>query len=138
MAESTLKGKRILVIEDDVKNLAVFATTLHRAGASVIQDHWNAGATGFATQNLPIDLIVLDLMLRKGISGYDIVDQLKANPRTAHIPVVIVSSLDAESEIPKAKAKGCAGFISKPISVLDFPDQLVEVLDGKQIWIFSR
>ena len=38
-----LRGKRIFIVEDNVTNLAVFATTLRQQGASVIQDAWNVG-----------------------------------------------------------------------------------------------
>ena len=133
-----LKGKRILVIEDDVRNLAVFATSLRQSGATVIQDNWNTGAADFIVQNLPVDVIVLDIMLRKGISGYDVFDQIKANPQTTDIPVVAVSSLDPETEIPKARAKGFAGFVSKPISAVSFPDQIARAIAGEKIWIISR
>ena len=135
---SNLKGKRVLVIEDDVRNLAVFATSLRQSGASVIQDNWNTGAADFVAQNLPVDVIVLDIMLRKGLSGYDVFDQLQADPQTKDIPVIAVSSLDPETEIPKARAKGFAGFISKPISAVSFPDQIAKVIAGEKVWIFSR
>ena len=135
---ANLKGKRILVIEDDVRNLAVFATSLRQSGANVIQDNWNSGAADFVAQNLPVDLIVLDIMLRKGINGYDVFDQIKADPQIKDITVVAVSSLDPETEIPKARARGFAGFISKPISIVNFPEQIAKALTGEKVWVDSR
>jgi CheY-like chemotaxis protein len=135
---ANLKGKRIVVIEDDIMNLAVFATSLRQSGATVIQDAWNTGAMDFLIQNLPVDLIVLDIMLRKGISGYDVYNQIKSHPKTSLLPVVGVSSLDPETEIPRAKEKGFDGFISKPIDALNFPEQIAKVIDGEKVWVFSR
>jgi two-component system cell cycle response regulator DivK len=135
---SSLKGKRIALIEDNVTNLAVFATALRKQGVAVIQDAWNTQTTEFLLQHLPIDLIVLDIMLRKGVSGYDVFDEWQTHPELSQIPVVAVSSLDAESEIPKAQAKGFAGFISKPIHAMKFPEQIEACLKGEKVWVFSR
>jgi two-component system cell cycle response regulator len=135
---STLTGKRIAIFEDNVTNLAVFATALRRHGVAVIQDTWNTQTTEFLLQHLPIDLIVLDIMLRKGASGYDAFDEWQIHPELRQIPVVAVSSLDAESEIPKAQAKGFAGFISKPINAVKFPEYIEACLNGEKVWITSR
>jgi len=135
---SKLQGKRIVVIEDNVTNLAVFATTLRKNGTTVIQDAWNTGTTEFLLKNLPVDLILLDLMLRKGHSGYDAFDEWQEHPELKDIPVIAVSSLDSEIEIPKAQAKGFAGFISKPINAIKFPEQIAACLDGEKVWITSR
>lgn len=135
---SVLEGKRIVIFEDNITNLAVFASAMRRQGASVIQDTWNTGTTEFLLKNLPVDLIVLDLMLRNGISGYDAFDEWQAHPELKGIPVVAVSSLDAETEIPKAQVKGFAGFISKPINAVKFPEQVAACMDGEKVWITSR
>lgn len=135
---NSLRGKRIAIIEDNVTNLAVFATALRKQGVAVIQDTWNTQTTEFLLQHLPIDLIVLDIMLRKGASGYDAFDKWQEHPELQKIPVVAVSSLDAESEIPKAQARGFAGFISKPINAVKFPDQIAACLAGEKVWITSR
>ena len=133
-----LKNKRIFIVEDDVLNLAVFATSLRKSGANVFQEAWNTNTVDFLIRNLPIDLILLDIMLRNQVNGYDVFDNIRAHPKTAHIPIVGVSSLDPETEIPKAKAKGFDGFISKPIDVMAFPDQITRALAGEKVWVFSR
>lgn len=134
MIEKLLDGKRIYVVEDDAMNLAINAVTLKRSGAFVIQDFWNTGAVERLRDYLPIDVVLLDLMLRHDMNGYKIFDELKADPVLAGIPVVAVSAADPDIEIPKAKVKGFAGFIGKPIKPILFPQQIADILDGKQIW----
>jgi CheY-like chemotaxis protein len=129
-----LQGKRIFIVEDDAMNMAVFAVTLKRSGAAVIQDPWNADTIQQIIDSLPIHVIVLDLMLRRQVSGYDIYDQIRAQPELAGIPVVVVSANDPEIEIPKAQGKGLAGFIGKPINVQLFPDQIASLIEGEQVW----
>lgn len=129
-----LKGKRIFVVEDDITNMAVFAATLRQSGALVIQDHWNSGTIEMLTRHLPIDVILMDLMLRNGTSGYDIYDKLQALPEFASIPVIIVSASDPEIEIPKARERGFAGYIGKPISPSRFATQIVQCMEGTPVW----
>jgi len=129
-----LKGKRIFIVEDDITNMAVYAATLKRSGAIIIQDFWNAGTVRLLTQHLPVDIILLDLMLRHNLSGYDIFQELKENPDLAGIPVVAVSAADPTVEIPKARALGFAGFIGKPINSYRFPQQILTCLSGGEIW----
>lgn len=133
-----LKGKKVAIIEDNITNLAVFATTLRRQGVSVVQDNWNVGTVDFLLANLPIDLILLDIMLRRGINGYEVFEQWQAIPELKDIPVVAVSSLDAELEIPKAQELGFAGFIGKPISITDFPKQIAACMGGEKVWVTGR
>lgn len=130
----SLKGKRIAVVEDDVTNMAIISTLLRQAGASVIQDPWNTSTVDRLRQSLPIDLILLDLMLRHGISGYEIYDKLKAYPELARIPVVVVSASDPALEMNRAQQKGINGYIEKPISYRDFTQQVEAVLNGKEVW----
>lgn len=135
---SLLEGKRIAIVEDDVTNMAVFFTALKKQGAQVIQENWNTDAVAVLEKSLPIDLILMDIMLRNGLSGYELFDQLQELPSFQTIPVVAISSLDPATEIPKLQTKGFAGFISKPINVRLFPEQLVSCLNGEKIWITSR
>jgi two-component system cell cycle response regulator DivK len=135
---SDLQGKRIFIVEDDVTNMAVFVVSLKRSGAVVIQDPWNSQTIDLLTRYMPIDVILLDLMLRRGENGYDIYDRIKERPDLAHIPIVAVSAADPDIEIPRARAKGFAGFIAKPISLLDFPEQVATCISGQQVWVASH
>ena len=116
-----LKDKRVFIIEDDVKSMALSTALLDRQGATVLRDYWNYNIAELLSLYLPLDVILLDLKLRYGVSGYDIYQEIQAHPDTAHIPVVAVSAADPAVEIPKVRAMGFAGFISKPINLRLFP-----------------
>jgi len=60
-----------------------------------------------------IDLIILDLFM-KGISGYDVLDALKSNDRTKHIPVIFVTGSNNREDETKALEKGAVDYIRKP------------------------
>lgn len=129
-----LYGKRILIVEDDITNMAVYAATLKRSGAVIIQDFWNDDTINMVKTRMPIDVILLDLMLHHQVSGYEIFDSLQSDPELAQIPVVAVSAADPAVEIPKTKARGFAGFISKPINAARFPHQITSCLNGEAVW----
>lgn len=133
-----LKGKRIFIIEDNRTNVDVLMTALKYSGAAILTDTWNLETLDIIRNNLPIDLILLDLLLRRGMSGYDLFEALQQDTELKHIPVIAISSLDAETQIPKAQALGMAGFISQPINTLKLASQISSVLSGEKIWITSR
>lgn len=137
MMTGILEGKRILVVEDDVVNMAVYASILRRTGATIIQDPWNAETIDLIKKHLPIDLIILDLMLRFGMSGYTIFDEIRLEPELASIKILAVSAADPGIEIPKAQAKGFAGFIPKPIQMMIFAEQLATCINGEMLWVDS-
>lgn len=129
-----LKGKRVFVVEDDAKNMAIIAVTLKKHGAIVIQDAWNSGSIHLLKDYLPIDVVLMDLMLRGGRSGYDIIDEIHADPDLTNIPIVVVSASNASAEMNRAREKGCKGYIEKPISYQMFPRAIASVIQGEEVW----
>ena len=136
--DKILAGKQIFIVEDDVMNLAVFKTSLTKHGAIIEQDVLGYGIVQHIEQFWPVDLVILDILLRRGQTGYEVYDQIRAHPELKNALVVAVTSLDPEIEIPKARAKGFNGFISKPINAMEFPKQLSKVLNGQSVWVNSR
>lgn len=130
-----LAGRRIFIVEDNPSVLYAFTASVTRSGASVDQNALGYDIVDHLSGCLPIDLIILDIKLRKGINGYDLYEKIRTNPKLRHIPVVIVTSLDPETEIPKAKSRRVNGFISKPVSMRELPIYLAKVLNGEEVWI---
>lgn len=132
-----LENKRIFLIEDDVLNLAIINRVLINSKATVFQNYNSIGIVTHIIQHLPIDLILLDIMLRRGVSGMEVILELKENIHTANIPVVAVSALDPEIAIPQAQRAGFSGFISKPISSISFSQDIAAIIHGEQRWVAS-
>ena len=130
----SIMGKYIFIVEDDLQNRVVFQMALTRKGAFVDFDRWGKDAI-YRLQQLPrLDLIVLDLMLPHGISGFDIFDEIRVLPSCADVPVVAVSAMESSIAVPKAQAMGFSGFIAKPIDSRLFPEQLAKIMSGEQVW----
>ena len=135
-----LTGKRIFYIEDDLMNRAVVKTILEYAGAVFASEFWGHMEVVQSRLRcfLPIDLILLDLMFPKNVSGYDIFDALHRQALFSQIPIVAVSASEPAVEVPKTRAKGFRGFIPKPINLYTFPEQIVTMLEQEQFVCLRR
>jgi CheY-like chemotaxis protein len=131
-----LSDKHVFILEDDITNLAIITAILRRHGATVYYDVWGASTLAQMKATPKIDIILLDLMLKRtNISGYTIYDQIRGDARLASIPVVLVTAADPDTELTVAKNKGFNGFIGKPIDRTTFGEQIAEVLAGKEVWV---
>jgi CheY-like chemotaxis protein len=129
-----LKDKTIFVVEDDVRNRSVMTILMQSQGAKTHFDKWGSHTLEAIRQLGQVDLILMDLHLPHGVTGYDVYDQLQAAPDLAHIPVVVVSASDPNIEMNKARAKGFQGYISKPIDHRYFARIIQSILEGNPHW----
>ncbi len=111
----------ILVIEDDVRFAAILQDLAHEMGFQCVVTHTASEGLAAATTYKP-SAIVLDMNLPDH-SGLGVLDQLKRNPRTRHIPVHVASVADYSHE---ALELGAVGYDFKPVK----REQLVEALEG--------
>jgi CheY-like chemotaxis protein len=129
-----LKNKHLFIVEDNPANRVVYQIMMMRNGAKVTFDRWGQDTLAKMKQSGTIHLIILDLMLPKGNSGFDIFDDIRAVSDYRDIPIVAVSASDPASAIPKAQQLGFSGFIAKPINDDIFPDQILRLMAGEKIW----
>jgi len=129
-----LSNKHIFIIEDNPQNRVIFQMSLIRDGALVEFERWGRDTIAHAENAGRIDLVIMDLMLAQGISGFDLFNQLRAIPKFADIPIVAVSAMDFAIAAPKAREMGFAGFIAKPIDNYLFAQQIAMILDGREVW----
>jgi two-component system sensor histidine kinase EvgS len=128
-----LKDKRIFVVDDKPVHTMVASLYLQCAGAIVICD-WQGNATPEAISKvMPVDLILLDLVLTKTLSGFNLLDKIRHIPHLANIPVVALSASDPNEALPLARKAGFDGYISKPLS-RQIINNVVDVLAGKEVW----
>ncbi len=118
----------ILVVEDNERNLKLLRDVLEYAGYDVRVARTGEDGVTLAVKEPP-DLVLMDLQL-PGIDGTEVLRQLRASPRTAGIPVVAVTAQAMREDRERALAAGFNGYVEKPISVRNFPDQIRGFLSG--------
>ena len=121
-----MAGETILIVEDSALNRKLVETVLRPYGYRLLIAVDGEEAIEVATSEKP-DLILMDIQLPK-ISGYQATQALKAQPETAHIPIVALTAHAMDGERERAEAVGCDGFITKPINTRVFPDQIRQYL----------
>lgn len=131
---TTLLGKRIFIVEDNASNSTIMKVLLQAAGAVVYNDRFAINTVERIRDAGHIDLIIMDLMLANGQSGYNIIEQIRQDPQFAHIPAVVVSASDPTIEMNKARDSGFQGYIPKPINNYSFAKIIASIIDGKQVW----
>jgi two-component system cell cycle response regulator DivK len=112
----------ILHVEDNEFNLKIVRQLLSRTSYRLIEA--TNGEEGVAAaQNERPDLILMDIQLPK-LSGLDATRQLRADPRTADIPIIVITSFALSGDSEKAKEAGASAYVAKPYS----PRQMLELI----------
>jgi CheY-like chemotaxis protein len=117
-----MSTRRILVVDDNLLNVELVRFILEAAGfeLSIVNDATQA--ISHIRARLP-DLILMDIQL-PGIDGLELTRRLKADPETSAITVVAFTAYAMKGDEAKMRAAGCDGYLSKPIDVATFADQV--------------
>lgn len=109
--------KKILIVEDDEFLRSLEAKRLEKEGYIVLAA--TDGATGLkmASEEAPA-VILLDLLL-PGLSGYEVLEKLRADDKTKETPIVVFSNLGQKEDVEKAKGLGATDFLIKANFTLD-------------------
>ena len=119
MTTAGVTGERILVLYDEADIVALVAFHLVKAGYRVSTASTGPDAVSAARQERPA-LIVLDLML-PGASGYDVLEQLRGQPATREIAVLMLTARREEQDRIRGLSLGADDYLTKPFS----PQELV-------------
>lgn len=119
-----IPGANVLIVDDDEYNRKLLNIFISTEGHKPIEAASAQEAVQRAEADHP-DIILLDLMM-PGVDGFELARQLKGNPRTADIPLVVVSALDDPAVAQRAISCGVDGFVQKPLDRW----QLLQTVNG--------
>ncbi len=122
--------KQALIIDDNRGNLDVLSMLLTQHGLMVTAVQ-TLKQVSFAIETVRPDVVFLDIEFPNG-SGFDVLQDLKANPSMSGVPVVAYTV--HVSEIDAARRAGFDSFIGKPLDSRRFPEQLHRILQGQAVW----
>ncbi|MFN2645348.1 MAG: adenylate/guanylate cyclase domain-containing protein [Burkholderiales bacterium] len=105
---------RILVVDDQRSNVQMMAGVLEARGYAVAMA--NDGAQALEqVRALPPDLVVADILM-PNMDGYELCRRLRGAPETALLPIILVTSVDAQGERVKGLEAGADDFLAKPVN----------------------
>ena len=127
-----MKKHRILIIDDE-KDLCFFLKANLEARSDYHVKVANSGEDGlYLAERFKPHLIVLDIMMPV-MDGFKVLEELKKNPKTMSIPVLMLSAKqDDESKI-EASGLYCEGYVTKPVAIDDLQSRMRKILSLRRL-----
>jgi CheY-like chemotaxis protein len=122
-----LAGRKIVVIDDDIRNIFSLTSALEEHGVEL--HYAESGRSGLEIlQRLPdADAVLVDIMM-PGMDGYQTIQEIRAMPAFANLPVFAVTAKAMKGDRQKCIEAGASDYVAKPVDI----DQLVSVL---RVWL---
>jgi DNA-binding response OmpR family regulator len=114
---------RIVIIEDDSDLRELERMSLELEGFEVHEADYGASGIRMVEVMQP-DLVLMDVMMPGDLDGFQCCAQLRANPRTEHIKIVMVTARTQVADRTRATESGAHAFVTKPFS----PAKLIEIV----------
>ena len=118
--------KKILIVDDEPNIVISLEFLMRREGFEVTVARDGEEALSAIAQEDP-DLVLLDVMMPK-INGFEVCEQVRANPERANMRIIMLTAKGREAEISKGLSMGADGYITKPFSTRDLVEQVKNLL----------
>ncbi|HTM66263.1 MAG TPA: response regulator [Flavipsychrobacter sp.] len=125
-----LKGKTVLVTDDDVRNIFSLTRALEASQMNVLSATDGKEALKVLEQHPEVDVVLMDIMMPE-MDGYETMKQVRKKPQYKNLPVIAVTAKAMIGDREKCIRAGASDYISKPVDV----DQLLSLL---RVWLYER
>lgn len=125
-SEELLSTPKLLIADDNLQNCELLEAYLSEENYEFSFAYDGEQTLQRVAEDAP-DLLLLDIMMPKQ-SGYEVCQQLKDNPATRSIPILMVTALNKQGDIERAVAAGCDDFLTKPVNGLELKTRVRSLL----------
>ena len=113
-SEASVAGRKVLVVDDDVRNIFAMTSVLEASGLEVIYaENGQAGIEALA-RDPAIDLVLMDVMM-PGMDGYETIRAIRANPIFRGIPIIAITAKALKDDRNKCLEAGASDYLPKPV-----------------------
>ncbi|MNM71457.1 Response regulator PleD [compost metagenome] len=119
---------RVLIVDDSPTEMYKLTGMLEKHGHEVLKAENGADGVALARQEKP-DAVLMDIVM-PGVNGFQATRQLSKDPETAHIPVIIVTTKDQETDKVWGQRQGAKDYLTKPVDEDTLIKKLNDVLKG--------
>ncbi|MFC5578891.1 HAMP domain-containing protein [Lysobacter niabensis] len=122
-SDDAIRSKRVLVVDDDVRNIFALSSVLERHGMEVVTAGTGQEAIEKVADDPEIDLVLMDIMM-PGMDGYDTMRAIREQPESRSLPIVALTAKAMKGDREKCLEAGASDYLAKPVVT----DQLLGVL----------
>lgn len=124
-----LKGKKVLVADDDVRNIYSITKTLEQHKMTVISAIDGEDALKQINEHPDVDIVLMDIMMPK-LDGYRAIELIRQNKKHRQLPILAITAKAMAGDREKCIQAGASDYISKPVDI----DQLMSLL---RVWLYD-
>ncbi|MFT4153601.1 response regulator [Parafilimonas sp.] len=127
--EEVLKGKTVLIADDDVRNIFSLTKSLENYGMHVISAMDGKDALNQLAGRTNVDIVLMDMMMPE-MDGYESTKRIRQNPKYRKLPIIAVTAKAMTGDREKCINAGASDYITKPVDA----DQLISLL---RVWLYD-
>jgi HAMP domain-containing protein/CheY-like chemotaxis protein/GAF domain-containing protein len=128
-ADIIFQNKKVLIVDDDVRNAFALTNALEVRGMEVLFAETGMDAIEVLKQNPDLDLVLMDVMMPE-MDGYETTRMIRTLPRFKRLPIVALTAKAMKGDREKCIASGASDYISKPVEI----DQLLSLM---RVWLYK-
>ncbi|MBZ0236122.1 MAG: response regulator [Deltaproteobacteria bacterium] len=123
-----LRGRRVLVVDDDARNIFALTTVLENHEMEVVSATNGRQAIEIIERDPDLSIVLMDIMMPE-MDGYETMREIRKNPRLRTLPILALTAKAMKGDREKCLAAGASDYIAKPVNT----DQLLSLL---RVWLF--
>ncbi|WP_170840693.1 response regulator [Oceanobacillus limi] len=129
-AKTDFKGKKVLLVDDDIRNVYALSSILEVYGMDIIFAENGLEGLEIMNNDPGVDLILMDIMMPE-MDGYEAISRIREIPAYQKLPIIALTAKAMREDREKSLEVGASDYIVKPIN----PDQLISLI---KVWLFQQ
>jgi CheY-like chemotaxis protein len=127
-SDTLLQGKKVLVVDDDIRNIFAMTSLLERHGMEVVSAENGRDAIELLKGRPGVDVVLMDIMMPE-LDGYDTMRAIRLMPEFRALPIIALTAKAMKGDREKCIEAGASDYVSKPVDT----DQILSLL---RIWVY--
>ena len=127
-SDSVLAGKKVLIVDDDIRNIFAMTSVLERHKMEVVAAESGKDALDQLDKAPAVDIVLMDIMLPE-MDGYETTRRIRENPRFKGLPIIALTAKAMKGDREKCIEAGASDYIAKPVDT----EQLLSLL---RVWLY--
>jgi CheY-like chemotaxis protein/signal transduction histidine kinase/HAMP domain-containing protein len=126
-SDEPLQGRKVLVVDDDIRNIFALNSLLERHGMQVVSATTGEDAISLLEETDDLSLVLMDIMMPE-MDGYETMRRIRSNPKFRYLPIVALTARAMKGDREKCLAAGASDYVAKPVNT----DQLLSLV---RMWL---